>query len=181
MRIIGVMLVFVLLAVSSSSSPQTTPRGSSKSPTPATRHATRFFKAEHGTGADYLKVAACGTYRLMAREHMGVILTEKGQWEQKGAVLTFRPRTLMSGGKYIKAEGAHYEGTEVGYKGKTFIAWDSEDAAGIVIPVEDTKQELDSDPKNLPLYVFFKITAKAYARETREPYPFRYLGPDSAR
>ncbi len=179
MRSNGVALVFLLLAVSSSSSPQATPRESSKSQTSATRHTTRFFKAESGTAADYLVIAAGGTYRVIAREHMGVILTEKGQWEQKGAVLTFRPSTLMRGGKYVKAEGRSYEGTEVEYKGKTFIAWNSEDAAGIVIPVEETKQELDRDPKSLPPYVFFKITAKAYTRETKEPYPFRYLRPDS--
>ena len=49
----------------------------------------------------------------------------------------------------------------------------------MVIPATETKQQLDSDPQSLPLYVFFKTSAKVFAQETKQAYPFRYLQPHS--
>jgi hypothetical protein len=129
----------------------------------------RFFKAECGTSAGYIKLATDGTYTVVWREHMGVFVQEQGHWSQKQEVITFTPS---------KGKKASYEGTEVRYKGKTFLAWKSENAAGIVVPVGDTEQELDSDPKRTPEYVFFETDGMVYQRETKEPYPFRYLRPD---
>jgi hypothetical protein len=139
---------------------------------------TRFYKAECGTAADYIELAKDGTYRVIDREHMGVSMTEQGHWQQDGSVITFRPSTVMRGGKMVSTEDSSYGGTEIEYKGGTFIAFNAEGAAGIVIPVDEIKKELDSDPQSVPLYVFFKTTAKVYARETKQPYPFRYLKPD---
>jgi hypothetical protein len=45
-----------------------------------------------------------------------------------------------------------------------------------VITAEDTKKNLDADPKYLPDHVLFKIRAKACNSETKQNYPFRYIG-----
>ncbi len=140
---------------------------------------TRFYKLEHETGAEYLKLSGNGQYQVTAREHVGAIVTEAGSWQQVGSVITFRPSSAMRGGRMAEIQGRSYEATEVEYKGKTFIAFNSEGAAGIVIPVEETEKELDSDPRSIPEYVFFKTTARIYARETKQPYPFRYIKPCS--
>ena len=135
---------------------------------------TRFYKAERGVAADYLELRKDGTYRVLAREHMGVMLTERGNWQQNGSVITFKPSSLMRGGKTVNVQQKSYEGTEEEYKGKTFIAFKTEDSAGIVIPSSETKQELDADNKALPEYVFFKTTRAVFAAETKQAYPFRF-------
>jgi hypothetical protein len=144
-------------------------------------HKTRFYKAEHGVAADYLELAADGTYRVIDREHMFVDVTERGHWHQGGSVITFRPSTVMRGGEMVSAEGRFYQGTEVEYRVRTFISFSAEDSAGIVIPVEETKKQLDSYPQGTPDHTFFRITAKIYARETKQTYPFRYVKPGNQR
>jgi hypothetical protein len=47
-------------------------------------------------------------------------------------------------------------------------------AAGILIPAEDTKKDLDDDPNRLPNHVLFKISAKTYNTETKVNYPFHH-------
>jgi hypothetical protein len=49
-------------------------------------------------------------------------------------------------------------------------------AAGIAIPADDTKRDLDADPSHVPDHVLFKITAKTYGTETKRTYPFHYIG-----
>lgn len=128
----------------------------------------RFFKAECGTAAGYLKLGIDGTYTVVWREHVGVFVQEQGRWGQKQEVITFAPDN----------EGkASYEGAVARYKGKTFLVWKSEHAAGIVVSVEDTQRELDKDPKRPPMYVFFETDGIVYQRETKKPYPFRYVKP----
>lgn len=128
----------------------------------------RYFKAEHGVGATYVKLGSDGRYSVIDREHMGVFLTDQGHWQQSGAVITFSP---------ADPKKPPYQAKENQYKGSIFLAMTSADAAaGIVIAAEDTKRDLDTDPTHLPDHVLFKITAKAYSTETKEPYPFRYIG-----
>ena len=76
------------------------------------------------------------------------------------------------------ADGKSYDATEVQYKSNTFLAFKSDEAAGIAIPVDETKHEMDSNPQGLPVYVFFKTNAKVVAQETKQTYPYRYLKPD---
>jgi len=61
----------------------------------------RYFKAEHGVGATYVKLGSGGRYKVIDREHVGVFLTDEGRWQQKGAVITFGPtdqkKNLISG------------------------------------------------------------------------------------
>ena len=175
----SIAVVLFLFAVTSAGFSQANSQKPGGVPTHVTRPSTRFFKAENGVSADYLKLGKDGTYQVTAREHMGVELTEEGQWEQQGSVIILRPRVRMRGGRLRNASGTSYQGMEVEYKGQTFIAWKSDDAPSIVIPVEDTEQQLDSNPKGLPEYVFFRVPAKTYAQETKEPYPFRHLRPDN--
>jgi hypothetical protein len=145
-----------------------------------TDHA-RFYKAECGTAADYLELASDGTYRIIDREHMGVEVTERGHWHQSGSMITFTPSSRLRGGETTSVSGTSYEGDELEYKGRTFLVFKVEGAAGIVIPANETKQQLDSDPQSLPLYVFFKTSAKAVAQETKQAYQVRYLQPDNLR
>ena len=138
----------------------------------------RFFKCETGVSAKYLELAPNNTYRVIAREHMGVWQVEQGRWRENGSTITFTPSSHMRGGKTVKADGKFYDATEVRYKNNTFLAFNSDEAAGIAIPVDETKHEMDSNPQSLPLYVFFKTTANVVAQETKQTYPFRYLKPD---
>ena len=129
---------------------------------------TRYFKAEHGVAATYVKLAANGRYKVIDREHMGVGLTDEGHWRQNGALLTFSP---------TNPKKTSYQATENKYQGKVFLAITTVDAAaGIVITAEDTKKSLDADPNYLPDHVFFKIGAKTYNTEIKENYPFHYIG-----
>jgi hypothetical protein len=126
----------------------------------------RHFKAEHGVGATYVELAADGRYKVIDREHMGVFLTDEGRWRQTGAVVTFSP---------TDPKKASYQATENTYRSRVFLAITSADAAaGIVISADDTKRALDAD--YVPDHVLFKITAKTYSSETKENYPFRYIG-----
>jgi hypothetical protein len=138
----------------------------------------RFFKCEGGVSADYLELAPDNTYRVIAREHMGVWQVERGRWRENGSTITFTPSSHMRGGKTVNADGKSYNATEVQYKSNTFLAFKSDEAAGIAIPIDETKQQLDNDPRRLPEHVFFKTTAKVFAQETKQTYPFRYLKPD---
>ena len=129
---------------------------------------TRYFKAEHGVAATYVKLAANSRYNVIDREHMGGGLTDEGHWRQNGALLTFSP---------TNPKKTSYQATENKYQGKVFLAITTVDAAaGIVITAEDTKKSLDADPNYLPDHVFFKIGAKTYNTEIKENYPFHYIG-----
>jgi hypothetical protein len=129
---------------------------------------TRYFKAEHGVAATYIKLAANGRYKVIDREHMGVGLTDDGHWRRNGALLTFSP---------TNPKKTSYQATENKYQGKVFLAITTVDAAaGIVITAEDTKKNLDADPNYLPDHVFFKISPKTYNTEIKENYPFHYIG-----
>jgi hypothetical protein len=93
----------------------------------------------------------------------------------------YRGRSVNQSGPHItfsptKPVKAPYTGKEVNYRGQTFVSWTADDAAGIVVAVEDTKQELDNHPSVRPPYVFFETTAKAYRQETKQNYPFKTLG-----
>ncbi|SRR5713101_2639894 len=127
----------------------------------------RYFKAEHGVGATYVKLEADGRYKVIDREHMGVFPTDEGRWQQTAAVITFVP---------TDPKKTSYQATENRHHGNDFLAITSVDAAaGIVIPADDTKKDLDTDPNHLPDHVLFKISAKTYSTETKKNYPFRYI------
>jgi hypothetical protein len=124
----------------------------------------RYFKEDHLTGATYLRLAADGTYTVTGREHMGVWIFESGLWEQSGDTITFVPEDRRK---------ERYDGTEVTHNRHKFLAFKTDAAVGSVVPAEETKRRLDSDPSVLPPYVFFEIGKAAYERETKETYPFR--------
>src|SRR5215813_4915246 len=95
----------------------------------------RYFKAEHGVGATYLKIATDGTYRVIDREHMGIFLTDEGHWKQAGSVITFSPKD---------PKNSSYQATQNEHNGKTFLTITSPDAAaGIVIPPNEIEKDLD--------------------------------------
>jgi hypothetical protein len=98
---------------------------------------------------------------------MGIWVIEKGRWNRLGVHITFAPRKPTKG---------VYTSLEVNYRSQTFLSWTADDAAGIVVAVEDTKRELETQPNVLPPYIFFETTAKTYRQETRQNYPFRTLG-----
>lgn len=124
----------------------------------------RYFKEDHLTGADYIRLSADGTYTLTGREHMGIWVVESGRWKQSGETIAFVPED---------GRNQAYDGAQVTYGKHTFLAFSIEAAPGIVIPVKEIKQRLDFEPNALPPYVFFEITETMYERETQETYPFR--------
>jgi hypothetical protein len=123
-----------------------------------------YFKEDHLTGADYLALAPDGSYTLTAREHMGVWVTESGRWSKSDTHITFTPD---------KAGKSPYRGTEIAYRGHTFLSWEDEGNPTIAVPIEDTKRNLEENPQSLPPYVFFQISVKVYQQETKQTYPFR--------
>ena len=128
----------------------------------------RYFKAEHRVAATYVRLGSDGRYTVIDREHVGAFLSDEGRWQQNGGTVVFSPKNTKS---------APYQATVNTHKGKVFLAITSADAAaGIVIPAEETKEKLDTDPNHLPDHVLFKITAKTYSAETKRSYPFRYIG-----
>jgi len=129
----------------------------------------RYFKAEHGVGATYVKLTSDGSYKVIDREHMGIFLTDEGHWKQAGAVITFSPKDPKK---------SSYQATENEHNGKTFLAIKSADAsAGMVIVADDIEKDLDADADHLPDHVLFKISAKTYQTDTKQTYPFRYIEP----
>jgi hypothetical protein len=128
----------------------------------------RCFKAEHGVGATYVRLNTDGSYKVIDREHMGIFLTDEGHRKQSGPVITFSPEDPNK---------SSYEATVNEHRGKTFLSITSPDAAaGIVISVDDIDKDLDTDPNHLPDHVLFKVSAKIYQIETKQTYPFRYIG-----
>src|SRR4029077_8978693 len=73
----------------------------------------RYFKAEHGVGATYVKLGTDGSYKVIDREHMGIFLTDEGHWKQAGAVITFSPRDPKK---------SSYQATENEHSGRTFLS-----------------------------------------------------------
>jgi hypothetical protein len=127
----------------------------------------RYFKAEHGVGATYVKLSTDGSYKVIDREHMGIFLTDEGHWTQAGAVITFSSKDPKK---------SAYQAMENEHNGKTFLSITSPDAsAGIVIAAQDIDKDLDADPNHLPDHVLFKVSAKTYQTETKQAYPFRYI------
>jgi hypothetical protein len=123
----------------------------------------RYFKAEHGLSATYVNLRSDGSYEVIDREHVGSLLAEEGHWVQTGTVITFSPKD---------AGRSSYRATENEYKGKTFLAIRSPNAAaGIDISVKNIKKKIDADPGLLPNHALFKITASRYKTETKEDYP----------
>lgn len=134
---------------------------------PGQQRQDRYFKEDHLTGADYIRLAADDTYVLTGREHMGIWLLETGRWERAGDEIQFVPK---------KKKKKSYTATEGSYRRHTFLAFSDDDAPGLVILIEAIKQRIDEDPKALPPYVFFEIDRAAYERETKETYRFRTRG-----
>lgn len=130
----------------------------------AQQHEDRYFKEDHLTGADYIRLSVDQTYVRTVREHMGIWTIESGQWEQSGDEIMFVPK---------ERKKERYAGTDVSYRARRFLAFRTDAAPGLVIPTEEIKRRLDADPTGLPPYVFFEIDRTAYERETKETYPFR--------
>jgi hypothetical protein len=141
-------------------------------PTPSAEAPDRYFKEDHFTGADDLLLRGDGTYTLTGREHMGLFALEAGCWEKKGDRLTITPS---------EKKKRSYSGIEVAFRKHTFLAFDSEDAPSIVIPIEETRKQLESVSNTLPPSVFFEIDRATFEQETKQTYPFRTRRPREKR
>ena len=105
---------------------------------------TRYFKEDHGTGAEYLTLSPDGTYRVTEREHMGVWKGESGHWKKIGTQITFTPD---------KGEKKAYTAQEVRYHKKTFLSFSEEGGLNIPIPIDETKKKLNDEPNtSRPMY-----------------------------
>jgi len=127
----------------------------------------RYFKAEHGVAATYVKLGSDGSYKVVDREHTGIFLADEGKWKQAGTVITFSPKDPKK---------SAYAAEERKHNGKTFLAIMSVDAvAGIAIPAEDVNKDLDADSEHLPDHVLFKISEQTFKTETKETYPSPFV------
>jgi hypothetical protein len=123
----------------------------------------RYFKADGGTDAIYIALAADGSYSVTAREHMFVRVEETGRWNKTGSRIAFTPQ---------KSGASPYNAEEVNYKGRVFLAQEGDAGPSIAVPISQIKQSLDQNSKELPMYVFFEISGAAYQQETKQTYPF---------
>jgi hypothetical protein len=124
----------------------------------------RYFKAEHGVAATYVKLGADGRYKVIDREHMGILLTDEGRWQQTGAVITFSP---------ADPKNPPYQVTENQYKGKVFLAITSADAAaGIVIDEKIRRGTLIPTPRTCPTMCSSKSRPGHIAPKRRKPIRF---------
>src|SRR5258708_12461182 len=83
---------------------------------------TRYFKAEHGVAATYVKLAANGRYKVIDREH--IVLTDEGHWRQNGALLMFSP---------TNPKKTSYQATENKYQGKPSLPITPSDAVPEIV------------------------------------------------
>jgi hypothetical protein len=123
----------------------------------------RYFKEDGGTGAMYIALAPDGSYAVTAREHMFVRVEETGRWSKTGSRIVFIPK---------KSGASPYNAEEVSYKRHIFLALEGDTGPSIAVPIAEIKQSLDQNPKELPIYVFFEISATVYEQETKQTYPF---------
>jgi hypothetical protein len=128
--------------------------------------ATNYFKEDHLTGAKYIALESDGTYTITGREHMGVSVEESGRWRKSGAEIAFTP---------AKSGRSPYRAAEVTYRNYTFLSLNDDSGASIAVSAKETESNLDQNPKTLPPYVFFKVSAETYRRETKRAYAFRAL------
>ena len=103
---------------------------------------------------------------------MGLFALEAGRWERRGDRLTFTP---------AERERRSYSGVEVTFRKHTFLAFDSEDAPSLVIPIDETLKQLEFASDTLPPYVFFQIDRAIFEQETKKTYPFRTRRPRERR
>lgn len=112
----------------------------------------------------YIALHPDARYVVTAREHMFVAVEQSGRWSKSGPRITFTPD---------KSGMPLYSATQVTHRGYTFLALEGDSGPSIAVPIEETKHDLDENPKVVPPYVFFEISATVYARETKLTYPFR--------
>ena len=125
----------------------------------------RYFKEDHLTGADYLRLASSGTYEVIGREHMGIWKLDHGTWSAKADTWTFVS---------LETAGATFTGRLVQASGRTFFVWKGKDAPGIEVPESDIRADLKKAPKATPPYVFFETSQDVFDRETQKRYPFKF-------
>lgn len=127
---------------------------------------TRYFKEDHLTGAMYIALVSDGSYKVTAREHVGVWVEESGRWSRADRRITFSPK---------KSGASTYAAAEVTYKSLTFLSMQGDSGPSIAVPIEEIEHDLDKEVNTLPLYVFFEVDSTVYERDTKLPYPFRTL------
>jgi hypothetical protein len=97
---------------------------------------------------------------------MGISVDESGRWRKSGTRIAFTP---------AKAGKSPYSAAEVTYRNHTFLSLNDDSGPSIPVPAKETERNLDQNPKTLPPYVFFKVSAETYQRETKRTYAFRAL------
>jgi|SRR5208282_3951337 len=125
----------------------------------------RYFKEDSGVQATYIALAPDGSYSVTDREHMFVRVEETGRWSNTSSRIKFTPS---------KSGASPYIAEEVSYRGRIFLALEGEGGPSIAVPIAEIKQSLDKNPNELPMYVFFEISGKAYRQDTKQTYPFHW-------
>jgi hypothetical protein len=54
-----------------------------------------YFKEDHYTGAEYLRLAADGRYERILREHMGVWVADRGKWQESEGTIVLESDRLL--------------------------------------------------------------------------------------
>lgn len=111
----------------------------------------------------YAALAPDGNYVVTARERMFVLVEECGRWSRKGSRIVFIPKMLGA---------SAYNAEEVSYKCRIFLAVEGDAGPGIPVPIAESNQSLDQNPKELSLYVVFEISGTVYEQETNQTYSF---------
>lgn len=128
--------------------------------------ADRYFSEDHLTGAAYLLVARTGTYHAWSQEHMGVFDVDEGRWSVRAGNIEFASS---------RTKGARFSAREGRFKGRTFLIFKGQEAPSIEIPESEIRQELTTDEKATPSYVFFAVSQAVFEGALGDTYPFKYF------
>ncbi len=125
-----------------------------------------FFFADHLTGATYYQFSPDGSYVLTAKEHMGVLPIDGGNWIQASD----GTMTLTSTNATRAARGAGVV-KPMQYKDKVFLLWPSVSyKAGLA----EVCRFIDAPTNRLPLFNEFMITEEEFRNGVGKPYAFKF-------
>lgn len=128
----------------------------------------RYFKEDHYTGADYLRLAGDGSYEVIGREHMGVWVIDKGVWVSSGGELRFNS---------TKRKSSSFTAREATFRKLNFLVFRGSAAPGIEMAESDIRADLEGSWRP-PAVRVLRGRTKALRLRNRADLPLQVLSRD---
>lgn len=127
-----------------------------------------IYARDHLTGASFLVLDQKGSYQIVSQEHMGVWVTENGEWNKAQSEITFHPADPAK---------KSYRTALNSYKGREFLVLLDEGGPGARISAEEIRKEIDDADREPgtgpPPYVFLRANTEKAKGELGMTYPFK--------